>query len=89
MVATPLSSGDDTTDDWQPRELWALEDNYARFALDAGKLVLWRRMGIGVAGWGARAGDPSERVHVCGSHRRWALGEDRRGRTGLADEVHE
>jgi len=33
---------------WSERELWALEDSVPRYALDAGRMVLWRRITLDV-----------------------------------------
>lgn len=38
-----------SSNDWDERELWALEDNVMRFSLKKGRFVLWRRMAIEVA----------------------------------------
>lgn len=41
-------SVDCSTDEWDKRELWALEDSVPRYSLQDGELVLWRRMALDV-----------------------------------------
>ena len=41
-------SVDCSNDEWDKRELWALEDSVPRYSLEDGELVLWRRMTLEV-----------------------------------------
>lgn len=58
MVATSQGELATSQDElWDERELWALEDAVPRYAVDAGRLVLWDRLALDVPELITRSGE--------------------------------